>query len=327
MKKNKNKMLAGVLLLSVFCCGCKIGKTEVVLHEEKEDPREVFQIGEESCDLTEAKVYLANYQNIYGKSYGIDLWEQNFQQEKLKKYIKDIALSELTQVVCMDLLAQNQGVTLSEEEKKDVDKAAEQYYTSLSPAEIAYMEVEEEDIAKMYEDYVLAQKVYTSLTESIDEEVSDDEARIMEAMQIYTQQKSVADEVAAKLQTGEDFAAVAAAYSDASEIEIAFGRGEMPAKVEEAAFELENEEISDCVETEDGYYFIKCINKFNAELTDANKFNIIEAREKAAFDDAYGTFVDSLSSSLNDTVWEQIDLITDGSIQTESFFETIESKL
>lgn len=324
MRKKKKQILAGTLLLSVILSGCKIGKTELVLKEEEKNPREVFRIGEESCELTEVKVYLANYQNIYGKSYGIDLWEQKFQEEKLKKYIKEITLAELTKVVCMDLLAESQGITLTEEEIDTAQVAAEEYYNSLSEKEIAYMEADEKAIARMYEDYLLAQKIYTSLIGSVDEEVSDEEARIMEAMQIFTQQKSTADEILAKLSAGEDFAAVAAAYNEKAEMELSFGRGELPENVEKVAFELDNEEVSGCIETEEGFYFIKCINKFNAELTDKNKLKIIAKREEAVFDDVYNTFVSGLSSELNEEVWSGIDLVTDGSIQTENFFAIIE---
>ena len=40
-------------------------------------------------------------------------------------------------------------------------------------------------ITKMYSEYLLASKVYQSLIGSVDEEVSDDEARIIEGMQIF----------------------------------------------------------------------------------------------------------------------------------------------
>ena len=112
-----------------------------------------------------------------------------------------------------------------------------------------------------------------------------------------------------------------------SVIEIVFGRGEMPKEVEETAFELDNEEISDCIAAENGYFFIKCINKFNEELTDDNKINIVEAREKAAFDDVYEEFVSGLASSLNEQVWKDVALITDGSITTDGFFDAIEEAI
>ena len=96
---------------------------------------------------------------------------------------------------------------------------------------------------------------------------------------------------------------------------------------EQAAFELDNGEISSCIAAGDGFYFIKCINKFNEELTDANKSKIVEAREKAAFDDVYEEFAQGLSSRLNEKVWDSITLVTDGSIVTDSFFAVWEDAL
>ncbi len=321
--KNKINLLAGVLAVSVLLAGCSIGGKEIVVTSGV-GSKDVFKIGGDSCNQTEAKVYLANYQNIYGKSYGIDLWEQGFQKNKLKQYVKEVALSEMTKIICMDLLAEDQGIALTTEEKARIKDAAAKYYESLNEAELTYTGASESDIESMYEDYALANKVYQSLTQSVDEEVSDDEARIMEAMQIYVKTQDKADEVSAKLAAGEDFAAVASNYNQKPVIEITFGRGDLPEEVEKAAFELDNGAVSDCIQTDDGFYFIKCINKFNEELTDANKSNIVDAREKAAFDDVYEEFVSTLASNLNESVWENIPLVTDGSISTDSFFEIID---
>lgn len=321
--KNKINLLAGVLAVSVFFAGCSIGGKEIVVTSGV-GSKDVFKIGGDSCNQTEAKVYLANYQNIYGKSYGIDLWEQGFQKKKLKQYVKEVALSEMTKIICMDLLAEDQGIALTTEEKARIKDAAAKYYESLNEAELTYTGASQSDIESMYEDYALANKVYQSLTQSVDEEVSDDEARIMEAMQIYVKTQDKAEEVSAKLAAGEDFAAVASNYNQKPVIEITFGRGDLPEEVEKAAFELDDGAVSDCIQTDDGFYFIKCINKFNEELTDANKSNIVDAREKAAFDDVYEEFVSTLASNLNESVWENIPLVTDGSISTNSFFEIID---
>lgn len=321
--RNKINLLAGVLAVSVFFAGCRIGGKEIVVTSGV-GSKDVFKIGGNSCNQTEAKVYLANYQNIYGKSYGIDLWEQGFQKKKLKQYVKEVALSEMTKIICMDLLAENQGIALTTEEKARIKDAAAKYYESLNEAELTYTGASQSDIESMYEDYALANKVYQSLTQSVDEEVSDDEARIMEAMQIYVKTQDKAEEVSAKLAAGEDFAAVASNYNQKPVIEITFGRGDLPEEVEKAAFELDDGAVSDCIQTDDGFYFIKCINKFNEELTDANKSNIVDAREKAAFDDVYEEFVSTLASNLNESVWENIPLVTDGSISTDSFFEIID---
>lgn len=322
--RNRNGIWVAVALLALcFLSGCRIGGEKIVFTSGV-GRKDVFKIGDVSANLTEAKVYLANYQNIYGKSYGIDLWERKFQNRKLKNYVKEGVLSEMTRIACMDLLAREQDIALTEEETAEIGKAAETYYNSLNEAEKSYTGAALADIESMYQDYALASKVYHVLTDGVNAEVSDDEARIMEAMQIFVKTRKQAKEVKKKLKDGEDFAAVASNYNQKSVIEFAFGRGELPKEVEQAAFELDNDEISDCIETEEGYYFIKCINKFNQELTDANKSNIAEAREKAAFDDVYESFISGLSSSLNEKVWKNIDLVTDGSITTDSYFEIID---
>lgn len=325
-KKIRGGIVSILLVFTLLVSGCSIGGTDVVITSGVGN-RDVFKIGGVSYSTKVARVYLANYQNIYGNSYGINLWEHGFQTEKLKTYIKEVALSEMTQIVCMSLLAESQKISLTEAELELAKGAAKKYFDSLKPEEKEYMGVSEGDIRKMYEDYALAQKVYQALTKSVNEEVSDDEARIMEAMQIFVKTEDKADLVAQKLSAGEDFATLASNYNQKANIELTFGRGDMPQSVEEIAFELDDNGISGSIPVEDGFYFIKCINKFNEELTDANKVNIVEAREKAAFDDVYEKFVSGLASNLNERVWNDIELKIDGTIQTNSFFKVIEEAI
>ena len=284
----------------------------------------MFTLDKSACSLKEAKVYLANYQNIYGTAYTIDLWQHDFGDASLLEYVKDITLEELTRVYTMDLLAQSQEVTLSEDETAKVAEAAKEYYASLSEDETAYMDVAETDIVEYYTHYALAQKLYHSLTNGVNEEVSDDEARVMEIMQIYVTDEDRAHEVEQKLVQGDDFASVANNYNELSAIQVTVSRDDLPDEVEEVAFQLDDNAVSGMIVAGNGYYFIKCLNKYNEELTEANKSNIVEKREKEAFDDVYNEFVASLSSRLNTDLWDGIELTTDGSIQTNSFFAVFE---
>ena len=124
--------------------------------------RQVFRIGNVSCGLKEAKVYLVNYQNIYGTAYGLDLWQHDFGDSSLENYVKNITMRELAQVVCLDQLAKEKEMELSEEENGKIAQAAEEYFASLTEDETAYMGVSESDIKEYYEHYALAQKVYHS---------------------------------------------------------------------------------------------------------------------------------------------------------------------
>lgn len=326
MKKNRRISLVGTLCgialaLSLLVSGCSIGGKEVVVSEAMTN-RQLFKIGTTTCSLKEAKVYLVNYQNIYGTAYGLNLWEHDFGDDSLKDYVKNITMQELTQVISMDQLAKSRELELSEEEKNQMAQAAEEYFASLTEEEKEYMGVSESDIRDYYEHYALAQKLYTSLTGAVNEEVSDDEARVMELMQIYVSDSTKADEVAAKLAAGEDFASVANNYNEAGSIQITASRDDLPAEVSAAAFQMDNDQMSGKIEAENGFYFVKCLNKYNQELTEANKTNIVEKREKEAVDDVYNEYTESLTSSINEKVWNALEPETGSGMQTDSFFET-----
>ena len=264
---------------------------------------------------------IAFIQNIYGTAYGLDLWQHDFGDSSLENYVKNITMQELAQVVCLDQLAKEKEMELSEEENGKIAQAAEEYFASLTEDETAYMGVSESDIKEYYEHYALAQKVYHSLTKAVNEEVSDDEARVMEIMQIFISDESRANEIASRLAQGEDFATLANNYNELSSIQVNVSRDELPDAVEQIAFQMENDEVSGKITVDGGFYFIKCLNKYNQELTEANKANIVDKREKEAFDDEYNEFVSSLNSNINENLWENLELETGSGMKTDTFFE------
>ncbi|MBR1390246.1 MAG: peptidyl-prolyl cis-trans isomerase [Lachnospiraceae bacterium] len=316
-------MLAGVMLV---LSGCSIGNTQIELAHEFSS-KEILQLGNEKVSVAQMKVFLCNYQNIYGESYGINMWQKKFHTDSLEEYIKAVTLDEITRIVCMKELAVQEQVMLTDQEKKQVKAAAKEYYDSLSEEELSYTGAAISDIEALYEAYALANKVYQTLVTSIDEEVSDDEARVMEAQLIYVSGQRAAAEIQSKLSEGADFAALAHTYNEAEDTDVVFGRGTLPQEVETVAFSMENGEVSDSIQTEDGYYFLKCINKFNQELTDENKEAILRKREEASFQDKYGELLENTKCYLNEEAWAEIELVTDGSITTDSFFEVYEEKL
>ena len=146
-------------------------------------------------------------------------WQYDFGEESLEQYVKDVTIQELSRIACMDLLAEEQEMRLTDAESDLAKKAAKEYFASLSDAEKSYMDVHESDIQEAYASYALAEKLYRTMTEGIDEEVSDDEARVIRVQQIYVTDAGIAKEVQKKLKDGEDFAAVAGTYNEKSKIE------------------------------------------------------------------------------------------------------------
>jgi foldase protein PrsA len=198
-----------------------------------------------------------------------------------------------------------------------------------------------EDIEEMYREYALAEKVYEYLIADINPEISDDEARTITVQHIliktyslneegervpYSENAkkealSLAKEVLEKARQGEDFMSLISQYSEDTNASYTFGKGTMDAKFEAACFNLGTDEISDIVESEHGYHIIKCISTFNRSETDQNKIKIVEQRRKEVFNEEYSKFVESLTKSLNENLWEEIGFIEDENVTTDSFFE------
>ena len=319
----KRRLIAMCVMIAVSLCGCASDDNQ---KEEKKgfEDNEVFSIQDEVCTLPEARVVLTNYQNMYATMYGIDLWEHEFEDNELETYVKDLTISRLAQILAMDFLADNKGIALTEEEKSCTRDAAEEYYNSLNDAEREYMDVKQSDIENLYMRYGLANKLYTHLIGGVNEEISDDEARIMEAQQIFVTDEEKAKEIERQLREGADFLSLASANNEAAETEITFGRQDVPPEVEKVVFSLENEQVSEKIKTDKGYYFIKCINHYDQEKTDDNKAVILESRRKEAFDDVYGEFIKKLTARFNERVWRKVKVEVKDEVKTDSFFEVYE---
>lgn len=347
-KRNRHKLkgLTVLFVALVLCmesmtgCGRPSDETKVVLTTGFRR-NEVFRIEDESCTLPEIMVYLTNIQNRYEKVYGSKIWETEIDGVTLEENVKETALAKMAQTKAMKLLAKKHNIELTEQEKETAQKAAEEYFNSLSKTEIEQMGIDEKLIASLYEEYALSDKLYQHIIKDINPEISDDEARTITVEHILIKTYSLnengemvadteyaksnakkrAQEVLEKVKEGENFEDLATQYSEDDTIIYSFGKGEMEPEFEEAAFNLGTDEVSDIVETRYGYHIIKCLSTFNREVTDENKKKIVEKRKEEVFGEEYETFVDSLTRNLNRTLWESVTFIHDKEVTTSDFFE------
>lgn len=282
----------------------------------------VFRIGKEKCSPQEAKIILLNYQKEYGECYGIDMWAHDYGEEQsLEDYIKDLTLAQLAQVYTLDIIAGEQEVTLSEDEEALISKASEEYFSGLGEEEIAYLEIDQDDVTKLYERYVLAKKLYQTVTESVEPEVSDDEARVMRFYQIYTTDKAKADDLFTQLENGSDFSTLAASNNEAGSTEIVVNRTTFSEDVTTTLFDMQEGSFSEVLPYGDGYYLFYCVSAFDSELTEAHKEDVLEQRMTDAVNSTYASYTGELNSSVNNSVWEEISVDTSLNLEGESFFE------
>lgn len=333
-------MIAMSLMFVMLLSGC--GKDGKVIFTGSFGEDELFRIGEISCTLPEYMVYLTNMQNKYESALGAQIWDVKFENTTLEENIKDVALANIAQIKSVYLLAKEKEVELTPEEETLVAKAAQEYFASLSDTERNILGVSENDILRLYQEYALAHKVYEVIVAEVNPEISDDEARTIAVEQIYMrtytediagnrieyseatkeQRLETMQELYEVLVSGEkDFTELAGKYSEAEEVSYSINKGEVPAEIEEVAFNMQTDEISRVIVCDDGYYILKCISTLDRDQTDANKLEIIEKRRQEAFAKEYDAFVSTLARKLNEKLWEQVELIHDTGVSTSSFFE------
>ncbi|MBE5890917.1 MAG: peptidyl-prolyl cis-trans isomerase [Lachnospiraceae bacterium] len=324
MMKRAAIVLVACLSMSSLA-GCRIGNTEYILKEKKMKSNVLFTLNDTSCGIEEAKLYLANYRNLYGTSYGIELWDKEYDEASLVKYIKDVTLAEIQRIYAINGMAEAQGITLSESELSTVNEMAEEYYNSLTDDEIKFIGASLKNITTAYQHYALAEKVYKNMTEGVNEEVSDDEARVMEVLMIYVTDRDTATLLAEKLEGSSDFAAIGSSYNENDSLDVFIARGEYPQEVEDVVFSLDDDEESGMIETSEGYYFVKVINKFDEEKTEENIEKIRVQKQKAQFDDSYDAFISEAVYHFNSDVWESISIDSDYELETSTFFSKYQS--
>ena len=337
MKNKRWTALALSLFLALGLGGCEsINRDTKIVLTTGFTKDEVFRIETASCYKKEAIVYLTNLQNQYEQVYGTEIWQQERDGVTIEQSVKESVLAEIAQIKTMNLMAENYGLSLNEAEQSAVEEAAKTYYESLTETEKKQLDVTVDTIRQLYREYALADKVYDYMIKDVNPEISDDEARTVVVQQILirtgTQEQPYSDEQKSyayaqavealrRVEAGEDFDVVAARYSEAAESTVSIRKGDRDAAYEDTAFELGNEEVSDVIETPEGYYILKCVSTLNREETDSNKVKIVEERRKEVFGREYDSYVQTLTRHMNEEIWQEITLLHNSEITTSDFFE------
>ena len=332
-----NILLLVTAVLGISACA---GKDIVITTGFEKD--ELMRINNKTCYLPEMMLYLTTIQNQYEDVYGPELWNQSHDGESLEQRVKDMVLAKIAQVKVMNLMAESYGLTLNDKETDAVTRASEAFFDSLNDREKEVLNVTRADIVEFYSEYALADKVYEYVIRDINPEISDDEARTITVQSIliktYTHDargnrleysERTVKEAAEKARlvrdlaiAGEDsFEALSARYNEGDESSYTFKRGEMEEAVEDVAFSLDKEQISDVFETSEGYMILKCVSDFDIDETQLNKIEILAARKEAVFDETYDKFLEGLTKTLNEKLYDSIIMIHDPEVTTKTFFD------
>ncbi|WP_130837652.1 peptidylprolyl isomerase [Lachnoclostridium sp. Marseille-P6806] len=338
--------VVSALCFAIFLSGCSFTRADaprLVIYSGREE-QELFRLTNNAdhstilCTVPEAQIYYDDLAYEYRRLLGDGLWNGG-EHKTLCGRMENVMLARLSRVKALNLMAAGRGIALEETDREDAAEAAAEYYASLSGEERERTGITEETLAAMYGEYALALRCYEYVTASIRTEISDDEARIVRVRSILfragdgsgdspdgtarARALAAAQSVLREIRAGGDFDSLLLQYNEDSRSEYSLSRSgeETSDALTETAFSLDNGEISDVIETEEGYRIVRCISNFDRAETENNKARLLESRRAAAFGEQYDQFAEQVESDMNRSAMEEIHP-PDGAVpERESFFE------
>ena len=311
--------LAAVVLMDfLLAAGCS---RSAAVEPGKEEVKRSYTKGQL---MTIAATERNRYQNIYTSQ----IWSVedktgggNF-EDRLTGQIRQFFMELGT----MNLLADENGIELTSQEKDSIKRLSEQYYGLLSKADRDYIGADQEEVYELYCEYYRADKLVTELTQDQNLEISDAEAKVIEVLPISVRNRQTAEEVLAQAQAeGADFSAIAKKYSTDGGVAVQMERNQNQSELEKAAFALEQDEISGIVEENGAFYILKCTNAYDEAATAARKKKLAQEKKNNAFQKIYAPFADSHVVVFDEKMWSEIHFEGGEGSTTTNFFELYHS--
>jgi len=240
---------------------------------------------------------------------------------------KDIFFDEMKTFFCdmatMNRLAEEKNIQLSAGEKKKLDDAALRFTDSSVKITEALKNMTAEETAQLFEQYILSGKVKDVLISENRVEVSDSEAKVIVFDQIVVNSQETADGILSRIQAGEDFYSLAQEYSDAGDIAVTAGRSDLKKEVADAAFSLENDEVSGIIQADGRYYILKCVNSYDREETAIRKKLLEKERLRTTVRSVYVNFAAQHAVTMDAADWSRVLAKSSEEYEGEDFFSAV----
>ncbi len=336
MKKNRFiAVVSAVILTAGLTAGCSVRTdTPVVGRIFGLKSNQIFQVDKIVCEEPEYKLVLLDRANQYRETFGRTVdWEVKVDEEtNLGDYLMEQVKEELSIKYTLASMAITRGIHLAESEKESISEKAEEYFSALSEAEKDYTGADEQTVEELYKNFLLADKLYESLTDKIEDKVSEEEARVIQVqyirMSVKTKNaKATLEKVAESVRKKEkSFSEQAKRYTEDDLPDKTLKKNEAKEKYEIEAFNLNNNEVSKVIQDGNNYYLVYCVNSYDEKATDENREKIVKEKKDKYFSGQYNKYLDTIDTDFNTRIWKKMELPKEA-FQTKnlmSVYETIQ---
>jgi foldase protein PrsA len=329
----KKKVIAVVVVLAVIAVAAFAG------YKYMTDDT-VFTYAEAKVSLPEASVYAKIQQysaeSEYGSYFGEEMWSMEVSDGvTLEESVKDNVIKQIKAVKILVAHAEEEKVSLTDDEKKTADENAQTMIDSDEGKLIMEQSGADEALIKtIYEENALATKVKQKIVDKVDTTVTDEEAQVRTVYKlVFATTKTdadgneveLSDEEKAKqlkkakkaykqLKKGADMTFLAKQYDVQDTTDESYGTGKSAGgeAFETAVAKLKKDEFTNVIEDDEGYVIAKLVTENDKEKTEENKETILEERQNTAYQEQYDAWAKEPEADWDDSksikakLWDQI---------------------
>lgn len=339
MKSNTVKRLltwlsACVMLAALWGCRSVPVSGEAVTQDETDQVAEaVMTIDGQPVTAEEVRIYLYLMQKPYEACYGSSIWqEQRKEGETWEQWLLEEVKRQIIELEILSSRAGQEGMELTDEEKASVDEKAEAAFDSMGDVSERY-DITRETVRRVFEKSRLAGLYYETVMDNYDVTLSEDElsrCRAITVQQIFIAeddethlmetgqtQEQLAKQLMLRALDGEDFETLSKAYSSENAQWILSLNEEgyvfdtdawLEENFTEAAWKLEENEISPVIHTSYGYHVLKCTAVDTDELKKQDEENKLKEKKQELFNADYEQWLQALEYT-EEAAWQEIHVL------------------
>lgn len=336
---NLMKTMAAIGIVLVIAVCALVGYDQL-------KPQLILTVNDEKIYLNDAMYYIYNaekmaemydgiYQQVYGSSYFDYVDEDGNTGNDLAK---EEVMNNLTNDTVVYLMATDAGYTISDEDKKSGEEQYTEFAKNLSAKQKLETGMSQKELTNVLTKKAMADRYKKEIIascnldyDSIKGEISKEDYREYDVQYYYVstmksdeegnavavseEEKAAALEkiqsIAETAKTAEDFTKVVDTETDTSvtfkeDGSFTEANGLFGDKVDKKVKAMKNDEISEVLEGEDGYYVVKMINNNSTASYDEAVEDAVTSAENEAFQKKYDEQSGNYTITVNDKVWDLI---------------------
>lgn len=334
MKKNSGRRIFLIVLL-IFTAGAVLAGCGKKKEEKAAEDTVVAMVGQERIYLKEAIFYArmnqADYEDKYRDTYGESLWGKDILENgmTLEENVKENVIKKILETTVLAAHAPEYNVELTQDDRAQVEEITAAFLAEYGTAVLEEIGENTDYAKKIFEKALLASKVKEAAMGAVELEVSEEEAlqKTFSYTWIATSKeaedgslvplaeeeiltlKEKAEELLKALKESQDFeatvneehfTAATVTYGPDKTVE-----GVDPILIETAEL-LEEGQVSDVIENENGYYIVKLISSRDEEKTEQRKSELLEQKRENFFQQLYEGWVADVDYQVDEEVWSSV---------------------